>query len=638
MNDPGQAAYEASRAALQRFLTVLGREELGTSVVNASQPDFGPQRVLRALHEHGVAVRLAQVLGDRSNPPEFPVLWQRAGGPLAIAESSADWGARVREREPIASEHSVIEPLPAAAHPVLSPAGLLEIGRPLPPRVLRSSLLTLVLLASGLVAPALTAVIVDHALPYGSLNLLVVAGLGLLLASASSAWLGAMQLLTANAAYVLVESRVLATLLLRLIGAPLQEQSGRNAGELMQGFELCARLVKAVFENGAASLLRLLSASLYVGLVVWLAPALGLSCIAAFGALLAGLLLLGVRRDRLYREGLVGKADEEAALHGLLAGATQIRALGATAEAVSRWAHKLLWTTSVDVRRRSLEEWTLGIAEFWRQALLAGAVVLGAGLCVRGALSIGTYMVLIVLVGTLGRGLQDAVALMLALFDGVREFKRARGLTAWTSTQERRFRPSRTPCQYSIQMENVWFRYSVSEPWILQDYSLCLRPSQDFLLSGPSGSGKSTVLRLIAGLLTPERGRVLVMGGAPGGVGTPVKYLPQMPHLPAGSIREALELLSGASRERILKAAELTGLSAWLSKLPMGLDTALLPGGGNVSGGQRQWILFTAAIASESPILLLDEHASHLDSTQRRILENSALLAGRTVVRVDHRE
>jgi ABC-type bacteriocin/lantibiotic exporter with double-glycine peptidase domain len=608
--------------------------------MQASEPDFRPALVLRALHGHGIAARLGRVESLDLAPVEFPILWQTPGDALVLSESQADWDASLRAgpAKVASNERCIVEPLPPATHDVLSAAGLMELGRPLLPRALRVGLLTSLLLAIGLLSPALTALVVDRALPQGSVNVLVVAGAGLLLASAASAWLGALHVFSTNAAYVLIESRMLGSLLQRLIGAPLGEVTRCNTGELLQGFELCARLVKVAFENGVASLLRLLLALLYVALVSWLEPALGVVCVATFAALFTGLLVLALRRDRLYSAELLGDANRDAALHGLLAGAAAIRALGVANEAVARWAQQLLSTTGIEVRRRSLEEWITGVAELGRQALLAIAVVFGAWLCLRGTLSLGTYMVLIVLVGTLGRGLQDAVGFMLAMLDGVREFKRARRLTSWTSSSERRFKPGRTACEYAIQMENVWFRYAPSEPWILQDYSLCLRRAEDFLLSGPSGSGKSTVLRLIAGLLVPERGSVLVMGGVPGGTGTPVKYLPQMPYLPAGSIRDALELLSGSTRERILKAAELTGLAAWVSKLPMGLDTALLPGGGNVSGGQRQLILFTAAVASESPVLLLDEHASHLDAVHRRILNDGSLLKGRTVVRVDHRE
>jgi ABC-type bacteriocin/lantibiotic exporter with double-glycine peptidase domain len=68
----------------------------------------------------------------------------------------------------------------------------------------------------------------------------------------------------------------------------------------------------------------------------------------------------------------------------------------------------------------------------------------------------------------------------------------------------------------------------------------------------------------------------------------------------------------------------------------MRLETLLPPGGATLSGGQRQWIALTAAVASTRPIALLDEPTSHLDRLRREQLDLARLFAGRTVVMVSH--
>jgi ATP-binding cassette, subfamily B, bacterial len=76
---------------------------------------------------------------------------------------------------------------------------------------------------------------------------------------------------------------------------------------------------------------------------------------------------------------------------------------------------------------------------------------------------------------------------------------------------------------------------------------------------------------------------------------------------------------------RLFEAAELTGLSALVSTLPMNYHTVLSPGGRSLSGGQRQLIALTAAIASDRRLLLLDEAMSNIDPIRsaglRKILE-----------------
>ena len=82
--------------------------------------------------------------------------------------------------------------------------------------------------------------------------------------------------------------------------------------------------------------------------------------------------------------------------------------------------------------------------------------------------------------------------------------------------------------------------------------------------------------------------------------------------------------------------AELTGLSDLLASLPMGVETPVAARGQNLSSGQRQLIILTAAFASDRPVLLLDESLSQIDVRSRRRMNWSALLENRTVVAVEH--
>ena len=163
-------------------------------------------------------------------------------------------------------------------------------------------------------------------------------------------------------------------------------------------------------------------------------------------------------------------------------------------------------------------------------------------------------------------------------------------------------------------MEGVWFRYGPERPWVLQGYDLELEAGAHHELEGPSGSGKSTVLRLLAGLLVPERGRVLLAGRPPADLRQDLVYLPQFVRIFGGSVEDNLRLFSsGAPRDRIHATAAATGLAALVAHWPMGYQTLLSPGGRSLSGGQRQLIALTGAMASGRPLLLLDEALANLD-------------------------
>jgi len=143
-------------------------------------------------------------------------------------------------------------------------------------------------------------------------------------------------------------------------------------------------------------------------------------------------------------------------------------------------------------------------------------------------------------------------------------------------------------------------------------------------------------LRLLAGLLPPSRGRVSIFGIDARSARHLVLYVPQHCNLLEASIGENLRLLSGASQDEIERVAELTGLSELLASLPMGVETPVAARGQNLSSGQRQLIILTAAFASDRPVLLLDESLSQIDARSRRRMNWPALIENRTVVAVEH--
>ena len=87
-----------------------------------------------------------------------------------------------------------------------------------------------------------------------------------------------------------------------------------------------------------------------------------------------------------------------------------------------------------------------------------------------------------------------------------------------------------------------------------------------------------------------------------------------------------------------MAAAKTTGLADVVGKWPMGLETMVALGGANLSGGERQLIALTAALASDRPIVLLDEALSHVDRLTQAHLTESDLFNGKTVIRVVHEE
>src|SRR5207245_2718316 len=72
--------------------------------------------------------------------------------------------------------------------------------------------------------------------------------------------------------------------------------------------------------------------------------------------------------------------------------------------------------------------------------------------------------------------------------------------------------PDSAPADASIEIKSLHFRYSEADPWLLQDINIRIRPGECVAIAGPSGAGKSTLLKVMAGLLQPQAGDVLIDG------------------------------------------------------------------------------------------------------------------------------
>lgn len=164
-------------------------------------------------------------------------------------------------------------------------------------------------------------------------------------------------------------------------------------------------------------------------------------------------------------------------------------------------------------------------------------------------------------------------------------------------------------------------------------------------LTGPSGAGKSTLLQVLLGFVRPTAGRVRIAGVdlaelSPEHWRERIAWVPQRPHLFAGTVAENVRLARPAAGDGEVTAA-LKDAGAWefVSALPRGAETVLGEGGVGLSAGQRQRLALARAFLADRPVLLLDEPTAALDGeTEAGIVDAVRRLSvGRTVLLVVHR-
>ena len=199
-----------------------------------------------------------------------------------------------------------------------------------------------------------------------------------------------------------------------------------------------------------------------------------------------------------------------------------------------------------------------------------------------------------------------------------------------------------------LNIENLTKIYGnvPSQTKALNGITFQVMPGEFLGIMGSSGSGKSTLLKLLMRFWDVNSGALHVDGEDVRKIPTKhlrdmESYVTQETHLFHDSIANNIAVGSpGASREAIIEAAKKASIHDFIMKLPKGYDTEVGELGDTLSGGEKQRIGIARAFLHDSPLILMDEPTSNLDSLNEGIILKSLREATekKTVVLVSHRK
>jgi len=198
--------------------------------------------------------------------------------------------------------------------------------------------------------------------------------------------------------------------------------------------------------------------------------------------------------------------------------------------------------------------------------------------------------------------------------------------------------------QHEIAFDHVDFEYEPGVP-LLQGVSLRIRKGEIVALVGSSGAGKTTLASLIPRFYDVTRGQILIDGHdirdvKLSSLRSQVGMVTQGTILFNDTIFNNISYGNGyRSREEVVEAARAALAHDFIMERAEGYQTVIGERGQRLSGGQRQRLAIARALLKNSPILILDEATSELDTESEALVQKalSNLMAGRTVLVIAHR-
>jgi ATP-binding cassette, subfamily B, bacterial len=283
-----------------------------------------------------------------------------------------------------------------------------------------------------------------------------------------------------------------------------------------------------------------------------------------------------------------------------------------------------------------------------RMVILVGftaTLLFGGMAAVQGAITVGTYSVLVFLTQRLLWPLTRLGETLDLYQRAMASTRRVMGLLETPFEIHPGERPlPRGQTEGAIEIRGLRFAYRGGPP-VLDGVSLSVPAGATVGVVGSTGSGKSTLVKILLRLYEADGGEVL-LDGIPirelrlDDLRAAIGLVSQDVFLFHGTVRENIEYGSwGAGAGEIERAARLAEAHEFIERLPLGYDTVVGERGQKLSGGQRQRIALARAILKDPPILILDEATSAVDNETEAAIQRSLehVSLGRTTIAIAHR-
>ena len=352
------------------------------------------------------------------------------------------------------------------------------------------------------------------------------------------------------------------------------------------------------------------------------------------------------------------EADLASAAHEMLTAVPVVKTFGRSDYEEQRFAEDSRKAMAAALDSAGLEARFSWIFHVFEALSISAVVWLGMWLVDRGALSVGTLVLFVILIQNMFKPTRKLIKQWAAIGKVRASVERVAEVLARTPSVHDMPGAVEAPAfRGEVEFRHVSFTYqpdpedaASATPADLQarpaldDVSFRVRPGEVVALVGPSGAGKSTIAQLVPRLYDPQAGEVRIDGHdirdfTLDSLRRQISLELQETILFRGSVAHNIGYgRDGATREEIVAAAVRANAHEFIARMPDGYDTELSERATNLSGGQRQRIAIARALVRDAPILILDEPTTGLDAESAHLVLQGLheLMKGRTTIIITH--
>lgn len=505
--------------------------------------------------------------------------------------------------------------------------------------LVQTLVLSLVMQAFVLASPYYMQVAIDSVLPALDRDLLTVLALGFglfTLINAGAALLRSFVLLSAGTS---LSFGIAANVARRLFRLPVSWFEKRHVGDILSRFQSIAPIQQALTQGAVAALLDGALAIFTLAVMFFYSAKLALVAIVAFALYALVRFVSFSFQRRAQEEAIVSHAKEQSMLIESIRGLVTLRLFNRESARHAQWQTRLTDAVNADIGLARIGVWqvTANTLIFGVENIVT--VWLAIGFVIDGGFSVGmVFAFLAYKTQFLTRAaslIDQGIAFKML---GLHLERLSDIAMADQDTSYAKQLPAKVEMKGRLELRGIRFRYSPSDPLVLDGVDLVVEPGEHVAITGPSGGGKSTLVKIMLGLLEPDEGEVLIDGIPLARFGhknfhDQIGAVLQDDSLFAGSLADNIALFDDAAdMERIVASAQAAAIHADIARMPMGYETLVGDMGSSLSGGQKQRVLLARALYRAPKMLVMDEGTAHLDAaTEQQV---NAAIAGMGITRI----